>query len=385
MFSKKETLGIYIHVPFCRSKCPYCDFYSLRYTEEGADAYTEAALRAIRLAPQSQLTVDSIYFGGGTPVLLGENRLLRLVQAVRERFTVAGDCEVTLEANPAVMTLECLTALRQGGFNRISMGVQSAVDDQLRTLGRLHTSAQAKEAVELCRIAGFDNISVDLMIGTPGQTVDSIRQFCDDYCGSVQHVSTYLLKIEEGTPFARRHIETQCPDEDASAQLYEAAVTFLVERRFRQYEISNFAKNGLQSRHNTRYWNSSPYLGIGPAAHSFWENKRYFFPRDLDGFLAADDPWTLWQFDREGGDFFEYAMLRLRLTDGLVFALCKKKYPSVDLTALKQQGAFLQKHGLTVMDEEHIALTTEGFLVSNSAIWKLLESYDLDVSDEENV
>ena len=372
----KRSFGLYIHIPFCRAKCPYCDFYSVTFREESADSYTDAVLRAVDYAPETEMVLDSIYFGGGTPVLLGPERLLRICDAVCKKFCVSEDCEITLEANPAAMTLEALCKLREGGFNRISIGVQSAVDEQLKTLGRLHSASQAVESVELCRIAGFDNISVDLMLATPGQTEESIRQFCDSFCPVADHISAYLLKVEEGTPFGRQHMERFCPDEERSADLYLFAVNELKQRGFEQYEISNFAKDGKYSRHNTRYWDCSEYLGIGPAAHSFWQGERRCFARDLDGFISAENPWDLWIYDDKGGDFFEYAMLRLRLSAGLVFSDCIERYPDVDLSFLKQQAEQLLKHGLIFMDYKHIALTTEGFLVSNSVIWRLLEHYD---------
>lgn len=372
----KHSFGLYIHIPFCRAKCPYCDFYSVPFQNELADQYTEAVIRAIHSADESELLLDSIYFGGGTPVLMGAERLLKICEAVRKKYTVSDDCEITLEANPAAMTLEDLCKLRQGGFNRISIGVQSAVDDQLKTLGRLHSAAQARESVELCRIAGFSNISVDLMLATPGQTEESIRTFCQTFCPVVEHISAYLLKVEEGTPFGRQHMERFCPDEERSADLYLCAVNELKQQGFEQYEISNFAKNGKTSHHNTRYWDCSEYLGIGPAAHSFWKGERRYFERDLSTFISAANPWTEWKLDDNGGDFFEYAMLRLRLSEGLLFADCSERYPETDLTPLKQQAEQLVKHGLATMDEQHIALTVEGFLVSNSAIWTLLEQYD---------
>ena len=372
----KRSIGLYIHVPFCRAKCPYCDFYSVTFSEEQADRYTEAVIRAIEYSPNQELPMDSIYFGGGTPVLLGAQRLLALCDAAKKKFCVTDDCEITLEANPAAMTLEELCKLRKGGFNRISIGVQSAVDEQLKTLGRLHSSAQARESVEICRIAGFDNISVDLMLATPNQTEASIRTFCETFCPAVEHISAYLLKVEEGTPFGRQHMEKFCPDEERAADLYVCAVNELKRYGFEQYEISNFAKDGKYSRHNTRYWDCSEYLGIGPAAHSFWKGERRFFERNLDAFVSAENPWAMWEFDDNGGDFFEYAMLRLRLSDGLDFADCAERYPEVDLAPLKQQVEELSRHGLVQMDEQHIALTVEGFLVSNSAIWRLLECYN---------
>ncbi|MBP1580956.1 MAG: radical SAM family heme chaperone HemW [Oscillospiraceae bacterium] len=371
-----KSFGLYFHIPFCRSKCPYCDFYSIPYTEEQANRYTEAVLRALSKAPERDLPVDTIYFGGGTPVLFGAQRLLTMIDAVRKRYVVSDDCEITLEANPAAMTLEDLRTLRKGGFNRISIGVQSAVEEQLKTLGRLHSVQQARESVELCRIAGFENVSVDLMLGTPGQTEEAILRFCDTFCPVVEHISAYLLKVEENTPFGRQQMERFCPDEEQSADLYLFAVKELESRGFHQYEISNFAKDGLHSRHNSRYWDCSEYLGIGPAAHSFWKGQRKYFERDLESFSTAEDPWQLWQLDEEGGDFFEYAMLRLRLNEGLRFADCRERYPEINLAPLKQQAQQLIQHGLAVMDEEHIALTVQGFLLSNAAIWRLLEVYD---------
>ncbi len=372
----KRSIGLYIHIPFCRAKCPYCDFYSVTFSEEQANCYTDAVLRAIQLAPDSGCMMDSIYFGGGTPVLMGAKRLLSICEAAKQKFHVSDDCEITLEANPAAMTLEDLSELRKGGFNRISIGVQSAVDEQLKTLGRLHSSAQARESVELCRIAGFDNISVDLMLATPNQTEDSIRTFCETFGPAVEHISAYLLKVEEGTPFGRQHMEQFCPDEERAADLYLCAVNELKQQGFEQYEISNFAKDGKYSRHNTRYWDCSEYLGIGPAAHSYWNGERRFFERDLEAFCSAENPWTLWEFDDKGGDFFEYAMLRLRLSAGLRFADCEERYLDIDLAPLKAQAELLSKHGLVKVDEHHIALTVDGFLVSNSAIWRLLECYD---------
>ena len=371
-----KRFGLYIHIPFCKAKCPYCDFYSVKFNEEQADAYTKAVLRAIEQTPKQEGVLDTIYFGGGTPVLMGAKRLLAMVDKAKECFAVSEDCEITLEANPAAMTLEDLRALNKGGFNRISIGVQSAVDEQLKILGRLHSSHQAKESVELCRVAGFDNISVDIMLATPQQTEEDIRKFCDVFCPVVEHISAYLLKVEEGTPFGRNHMEQFCPDEEHSADLYLYAVNELKQRGFQQYEISNFAKDGKISRHNTRYWNCEEYLGIGPAAHSFWMGERRYFERDLEAFISAENPWDLWQFDGKGGDFFEYAMLRLRLSEGLLFADCKERYPNIDLIPLKQQAESLQKHGLLTIKEEGIALTTKGFLLSNSVIWRLLESYD---------
>lgn len=377
-----ETIGLYLHVPFCLSKCPYCDFYSLRYTPGAAERYTGALLRAIDAAAQrfspagTRLAADSVYFGGGTPVLLGAEALSRLLERLSQRFELLPGCEVTLEANPAALRLEELCRLRQAGFGRISMGVQAADDRQLRTLGRLHTFQQAVDSVTLCRQAGFENLSVDLMLATPGQTADSISLFAQTFAQlEVPHISGYLLTVEDGTPFARRHIQDQCPDEEQTRLLYLHAAETLAAHGWQQYEISNFARPGWESRHNLRYWDCRPYLGLGPSAHSFFGGERFFFPRDLEAFCTAENPLELLVSDGPGGDFFEYAMLRLRLVQGLRFADCARRYPQVDLAPLLRRSALLEQHGLVERDPQRLRLTREGFLLSNAVIVELLEDY----------
>ncbi len=367
-----NTLGIYLHIPFCISKCPYCDFYSLPYQEKMVQNYCSALKKAIRTSPAKGQSVDSIYFGGGTPVLLG-TRLIELLQEVQARFSLTPDCEVTLEANPAAMTLDTLTILKKGGFNRISMGVQSASDRELSYLGRRHSFLQAVESVQMAKIAGFKNISVDLMLGTPQQNEQSINQFIQTFFeAGVQHISGYLLKIEKGTPFAKQHMEKLCPDEDASADLYLYTVEQMEKHGFLQYEVSNFSIPGFESRHNLKYWRCEEYLGIGPAAHSFYEGERFYFPRDLNAFVQAEDIWSLKEQDGKGGDIFEYLMLRLRLKEGVNLSQIKKLF-GVEIDELLQCAKKLQKHGLVCVDGEHIFLTPKGFLVSNSVIVELLE------------
>lgn len=365
-------LGIYLHIPFCLSKCPYCDFYSLPYDEDLVNQYVSQLIRAIADAPAGGQPVDSIYFGGGTPVLLGE-RLLSVLQAVYQHFDVSSDCEITLEANPAAMTFETLCKLHQGGFNRISMGVQSASDSELQRLGRRHNFAQAVESVQLAQSAGFENISVDLMLGTPQQTSASVDHFIQTFASlGVQHISGYLLKIEPGTPFARQQIQNICPDEDQSADLYLHTVDQMLQHGYAQYEISNFAKPGFESRHNLKYWRCQQYLGIGPAAHSFLDGKRFFFPRDLSGFLSAPNVWSLCVQDGSGGDLEEVLMLRLRLCEGIRLSMLRQQF-ELDTSALEKRAAFLQKQGLVYFDGDLLCLTAQGFLISNSLIVDLLE------------
>ena len=277
--------GLYVHVPFCAVKCPYCDFYSNPYRRERAEAYAARVAENIAAYP-AELSVDTVYFGGGTPSILPPPLLGQMLHAARRRFSLAADTEITLEVNPLTATPAALDAWRGLGVNRLSFGMQSAVDAELYRLGRRHTAAQGIAAVDRAAAAGFQNISCDLMLGTPGQTGESLAQSLAVYAQlPIAHVSAYLLSIESGTPFDTEAMRSQVPDGDAAALLYVQMAECLEQQGFRQYEISNFAKAGFESRHNCKYWHCEPYLGIGPSAHSCWNGKRFFVPSAVSDFL----------------------------------------------------------------------------------------------------
>lgn len=359
-----RRIGVYLHVPFCAGKCPYCDFYSRCGGEEEYDRFTDAAVRAIETAPDGE--ADTVYFGGGTPVLLGERRLLRLLGAVARRF--GGNWrEATVEANPCAVSPPMLRALKAGGFTRLSFGVQSLCDPTLRTLGRRHDAARALAAIDEAAAAGFVHLSADLMLAVPGQTVGEIERSIDRLAETpVDHLSAYLLKLEPGTVFAQRYSEA---DEDFVAACYLAMVRRCGERGFSQYEISNFARGEqAQSLHNLRYWRCEEYLGIGPAAHSFLGGRRFYFPRDLEGFIRSPDVWALAADDGEGGGEEERLMLALRLTEGIALSsLSPGRRAAVETAAPR-----LEEAGLLRRREGRLLLTPEGFLVSNAVIAALL-------------
>lgn len=363
------SLGLYVHVPFCApAKCPYCDFYSVRFTPEQAVQYQEA-LRAAARRYEPRLagrTVDSMYFGGGTPTLLGTG-LAELLSFFKESYPVSPDAEITVEANPGGQLAELLPVLREAGCNRLSMGMQSADNAELSALGRRHTARDVECAVKDAHRAGFENISLDLMLATPGQTVQSIRKSIAFAAAlDVEHISAYLLKIEPGTPFAA--CGQAEADEDRQADCYLAACEALEACGYLQYEISNFARPGFASRHNLRYWDCGEYLGLGPGAHSFLNGRRFYFPRNLPDFLAGASPVE----DGAGGEAEEYIMLRLRLSDGLIErelqARCGVDFSILDAKIVKrlQDGGFLRR------EPGKIALTRRGFLVSNTVIGLLL-------------
>lgn len=364
-----RPVGLYFHIPFCRSRCGYCSFVS------GCDlslrgGYTAALLRAIETAPLADCTAATLYFGGGTPTLLGE-ALIDLLAAVRQKLPLAPDAEITVEANPGTVTLPLLQRLRQAGFNRISFGLQDCEDEVLRLLGRRHTVAQGEAAVQMAKQAGFTNISADLMLATPGQTPEKARRLAEYGLSlGIPHLSSYLLKIEPGTPFDSAGMTARCPDDDTAADCYLAYYQALEQFGFSHYEISNAALPGYESRHNCAYWQLREYLGFGPGAASFFGGRRFRFPDSLAAFLSAADPWSLPVQEGPGGDWEEALMLSLRLSSGLTPVLAARH--GQDYTALLRRAAPLGPAGLLRADGERIALTDRGFLLSNQVILTLL-------------
>lgn len=365
-------IGLYIHVPFCVSKCPYCDFYSLAADEATMDAYTNAAVRAIGAwGERLRERADTLYFGGGTPSLLGPARLVRLLDAAAGAFGLQG-AEITLEANPADELSDLFRAFAAAGGNRLSVGMQAADDATLRRLGRRHTAAQTTRTVEAARRAGLEDISLDLMLALPGQTdADIERAAATLEALGATHASAYLLKIEPDTPFGRLP-PAHLPDDDAAAARYLAACEALERRGYMQYEISNFARNGRQSRHNRKYWNSDPYLGIGPSAHSFVGGRRFAYPRSLPAFLAGEAPLPEDPDDPiADASPEEYALLRLRLTEGLTEEAYRARFCAPLPAAWRRRAAALPS-GLIVCDDMGIRLTRRGFLVSNAVLASVL-------------
>ena len=364
-------LGFYVHVPFCHGKCPYCDFYSLPDSQEDMDAYVQAVLSSLDpwMDKLRDRELATVYFGGGTPSLLGADRLSAILQGVRERFSLAPTAEITLEANPTHVDGAFFQQVRQAGFNRLSMGLQSANQEELRFLGRAHSPQDAARAVENARRAGFENISLDLMLGLPGGSQEKLGHSIHFAAGlGVEHISSYLLKVEPGTPFAARQVTV--PDDDQSAEEYLFAVAELAKLGYTQYEISNFSRPDRESRHNLLYWRGEEYLGFGPGAHSFFEGRRFYYPRDLAGFLQGNPPVE----DGPGGDFGEFAMVNLRLTRGLRREDCLAKFGKAGETEFDQilENAKGCPRQLLRATEEGISFTPEGFLVSNALLVRLL-------------
>lgn len=341
------SAGLYFHIPFCKNKCPYCDFFSIKYDEITASEYTDKICREMK---KYSGEFDTIYFGGGTPSIMPAEFIGRIIDCARENFVILPHSEVTVECNPSKDLKNDFVLYKGYGVNRISIGMQSAVDRERFALGRASGREQVEACVSYARDAGIDNISLDLMIGTPKQSLDSL-DYTFDFIEKIKpcHISAYMLKIEEGTKFYEMKDRLTLPDEEQTAQMYLKTVSSLEAMGLMQYEISNFARPGYESCHNTKYWTLEPYLGIGASAHSFWQGKRFYYDRNMN---ITDDG--------TGGDDEEKIMLGLRLKKGINKSLVKKDYsPFVKMGYITEQG-------------ENIALTPKGMLLSNAVICELI-------------
>ena len=374
-------LGVYIHIPFCRSKCDYCDFYSLAGRGGRMDAYQKALLAHLKeTAPAAEsYTVDTVYFGGGTPSCYGEKRLRELLGAVKKYYRLEKNAEITLEANPDSVDAKALKALRKSGFNRISIGLQSACQAELDAVHRPHTVDQVDAAVAAAREAGFSNVSLDLIYGLPAQTVSSWWNTVEHAISlAPEHLSCYGLKVEQGTPLAARvDSGERLLSDDTQADLYLWAVNRLAHAGYGQYEISNFAKPGFASRHNLRYWLTEPYIGFGPGAHSDFGGRRYSWVRDLDGYIKGvleggkllDSQDLIPQEERSS----EYLMLRLRTAQGVEEWEYRGAY-FMDFAPIEARLKEFAARGWSEKTPQgRWRLTPKGFLVSNQLIGDLLE------------
>lgn len=342
-----EKAGLYFHIPFCRSKCPYCDFYSVKYEKELAEKYTDRLIEEIEKYNGS---FDTIYFGGGTPSIIEPELLGKIITASKNQFDISKNAEITVECNPSKNLEKDFEKYAQYAINRVSIGMQSARNEERFALGRSAGQTEVMKAVNDAKKAGITNISLDVMLGTPKQTLESLDEtfeFIDK--ANVTHISAYMLKIEEGTKFFELKDRLALPDEDTTAEMYLKAVDELKKLGFNQYEISNFAKPGFESKHNLKYWLLEDYLGIGASAHSMWRGKRFYYDSN---FNLIDDG--------DGGSDEEKIMLGLRLTEGISKALVKKDYEK------------FVKMGLMTDKGEKISLTPKGMLVSNLIISELI-------------
>ncbi len=388
------SAGIYLHIPFCKSRCSYCDFATDVYRESNAvERYVDALCAELKKfqpricaddadkirssdprdrrlsAANSFLPADTIYFGGGTPSLLTADQVERIKEVINTHFDLAEDAEITMEMNPATVSAETLGAYRSLGVNRASFGVQTFNDRDLKLLARGHDANDARETFRLLRDAGFDNISFDLIAGLPGQTLDDWERNLDEALKmQPEHLSLYLLEIHEGTPLAEqlRSGRRPMPDEDIAAEMYEMMLDKTSSAGFEQYEISNFAKPGFESRHNTKYWRLDPVYGFGVSAHSFDGVLRYSNERDTSAYVKSIEDCSTAEVMREQIDAAsEFIFLGLRLNKGIDIDEYRRRY---DTDIQEKYGAELRDlsdKNLLEIAEGRIKLTRKGMLFSN--------------------
>ena len=367
-----KKLGIYVHIPFCKRKCNYCDFYSIKWSEEVENRYINALIKEIKSYNGKKNIVDTIFFGGGTPTIIKPENMERIIEELKNTFTVDESSEISIEANPNTLTDENLSIYKKIGINRLSIGVQSLNDEILQKIGRLHNSNEALEAIDRAKAYGYENLNVDIMFNIPGQTIldieDTINKIIEH---NVKHISFYSLKLEKGTPMylMEKNNKIIMPEEDVERNMYYAGRSIMEQNGIMQYEISNFAKDGYECKHNLKYWNQEEYLGFGPSAHSFLDNIRFSNPSDIS--LYCDNAEqnlfnrTTQEILDEDALIFEYIMLKLRLTDGLDTNKFKEKFNVDFYNKYEKQIRYLLSNNLIECFENNIKLTNRGMDISN--------------------
>lgn len=376
-----KTMGLYVHIPFCKKKCYYCDFPSYGNMEGRYEEYVCALEREIENRGRfcEDWQISSVFFGGGTPTVLSIELLQRLMTKLKESFYIAENAEITIESNPGTIEKEKADALYKMGFNRLSMGVQAWQNRLLTTLGRIHTIEAFQNNYQLVREAGFDNINVDIMFALPTQTLADWKETLERITKlHPEHISAYSLIIEEGTPFyeAFQKGELLETEEELDREMYHYAVSFLAEKGYRQYEISNFSKTGRESRHNQIYWQTEPYLGLGLGAHSYFNGSRFHNTYELDQYILAYGEIYLLEEEKEAvtkkAAMEEFMFLGLRMTEGVSFDSFFQRF-GIEMTEVygKVISHFV-KSGLLAQTDKGIALTRRGIDLSNQVFTEFL-------------
>ena len=375
MTMRTDRLGLYVHIPYCVKKCNYCDFCSLPQGGAGVpDDYVEALCAEIASYKRDdRLCLDTVYFGGGTPSLLSPLQMEKIVLEICNAFYISDSAEITLEANPGTVTEEKAVAYKRLGFNRVSLGLQSIHEKEMKKLGRIHNYQDFLSSFNLLRKAGFDNINVDLMYGIPYQSKDSFKETLDAVIGlSPEHISAYGLILEAGTPLFSEIDVLPLPTQDEECDMYDACRDLLKKSGYEHYEISNYAKPGKRSRHNMLYWNLTDYIGVGAAAHSYFEGERYSNTDNVSEYIslvkAGDNTRITSDVDAE----FEYVMLKLRLSDGFSLSEYEERFGSSFTDGKEDIIRKFIEQGLMTLSDGRLALTERGFYLSNSILVEIL-------------
>ncbi|MBQ9785730.1 MAG: radical SAM family heme chaperone HemW [Clostridia bacterium] len=371
-----RTLGLYLHIPFCKSKCLYCDFCSSPNVSEALrESYVAALCRDLQKTSAlcKAHTVDTVYLGGGTPTVLTATQLEEIMETVFSCYRVAKKAEITAECNPATASRETLSRMRRAGINRLSIGLQSAHAQELKALGRLHDFARFRSTWEDARAVGFDNLSVDVMSGIPHQTRESYLETLRLLCAlSPEHVSAYGLIVEEGTPFGRMAERLPLPDEETARAMYFDGIEYLASQGLFQYEISNFARAGYESRHNLKYWDCDEFLGFGPAAYSDFGGERFGNTSDVCAYIDGKDVCGERERVSVRERANEYVMLRMRLCKGISRAAFEGRF-GMDFSPMAQGLERYVSMGLVSKTADGYAFSPEGMYVSNAILSEILD------------
>ncbi len=372
-----KSLGLYLHIPFCRSKCLYCDFCSFPHpSTETIEQYVHRLCNDVEQYAVNcrDHTVDTVYFGGGTPTLLEAKWLCLLLETISRCYHVDPHAEITAECNPATGGKNTFLQMRQAGFNRLSIGLQSAISTELKALGRLHDFNAFQKTWAEARESGFENLSADVMSGIPFQTPDSRLETLESLCAlQPEHISSYDLMIEDGTPFAHSIDSLSLPDEESTRRMYFDGIDFLKKAGWHQYEISNFAKAGYESRHNLKYWNCEEYVGFGPAAYSDFNGSRFGNSRDLSAYIKGESILA----ERETPSAFtranEFVMLQMRLCRGIDIPTFDRRFGISFEQTFGTAFRKYVKYGFVQILPHGYAFTPEGMYISNSILSEILD------------
>lgn len=374
-----EELGIYIHIPFCKQKCFYCDFCSFANKNEMQEKYVETVINEIKnITHKEKYTVTTIYLGGGTPSILNPNYIKNILQEIKSSFEILDDAEITVEINPGTVNEEKLKRYKEYGINRLSIGLQSANDKILKNIGRIHDYKQFEETFFYARKCGFKNINVDLMIGLPTQAIEDVKQTLEKIIQkNPEHISVYSLIIEEGTIIEKLINENklQLPDEETERIMYWTVVNELKENGYNQYEISNFSKKTYESKHNTNCWKQKQYIGLGTSAHSYLNKKRYSNTNNIEEYIKniqennISKNITIHEEQTEESTMNEYMLLGLRMIQGININEFKQKFKIDPTIKYKEILEKLQKENLIQITETSIKLTKQGIDFGN-IVWE---------------
>ncbi len=378
---KEKATSLYIHIPFCAQKCAYCDFVSFRTDDAFRAAYMTALCKELEIIGEidAKPGLKTIFVGGGTPSLLSVPEIEKLSQRLNGSFDMRQVVEFSIEANPGTLNQEKLLAWQKAGVNRVSMGVQSMDDQMLKTLGRIHSSATARQSFELLRNTGFDNINLDVMFGLPGQTEENLLQTLDEIIAlNPEHISAYSLKIEDGTPFDKLYSKglIEMPSEEEDREMYHSLVRKLRQAGYRQYEISNFAKPSRACKHNLVYWKGEPYYAAGLAAHGYTKGVRTGNYAEWDKYQAAlnagDLPVESQETISDSEAAFEYIMLGLRLNEGVDLKAYRSKFKEDLLKQYAEVIASQVQQGTLIVESDFLRLSQYGMDIANTVIAEFL-------------